>query len=113
MKKIDLETLKSIATSEPLKPALENEEPFAKVNKFITMFKIKDGKNKVAAALIYKVYADWAETPVAKITFYKEFSKMFLSKSQNDKSYYLLNYKPGGLVKKGQELVDQRNAIDI
>lgn len=108
MKKFDLETLKTIATSEPLKPALDNDEPFAKVNKFITLFNIKEGKNAVNASLIYKVYADWSEMPLKKLTFYKEFSKMFLSKSRNDKSYYELNYKPGGLVKKGQELVDLR-----
>lgn len=112
MKKIDLETLKTIATSTPLKPSLDNEEPFAKVHKFITIFKIKEGKNKVNAALIYKAYQDWSEAPVAKITFYKEFSKIFLSKRTNSKAYYELNYKPGGLVKKSQELVDQRNALE-
>ncbi len=112
MKKIDLEALKTIALSEKLKPSLDTEEPFGKVNKFITLFKIKDGKNLVRAALIYKVYADWSEHPIAKISFYKEFSNMFVSKTINDKTFYLLNYKPGGLVKKGQELTDLRNSVE-
>lgn len=113
MKKLDLESLKKIATSEPLKPSLDNDTVFSKTSKFVTLLKIKDGKNKVNASLIYKVYADWSETPIAKMAFYKEFSKLFESDTRNHKVYYLLNYKPGGLVKKGKELKDLREENDI
>lgn len=108
MKKADLESLKKIATSEPLTAVVDDGDNFSKVNKFIRLFKIEEGKNKVMVGLIYKVYKDWTETPLSKKSFCNEFSKIFLSQVKNNRTYYELNYKPGMLVKKGQALVDLR-----
>lgn len=112
MKKQDLEALKTLAVSTPLKPALDDDTNYSKIKKFIMIFNIKEGKNKVNVTLLYKVYADWAEKPMAKRPFYTEFAKFHLSKVKHQKTYYELNIKPGGLVKKGQELTDLRNNIE-
>jgi hypothetical protein len=103
-----LEELKKLALSKPLVPALDDKTYFDKVNKFVTLFNITEGKNKITAGLLYKVFNDWTEQPVKKLTFHKEFGKLFPSDKVNNRTIYRLNYKPGALIKKGKELVDNR-----
>lgn len=112
MKKKTLEELKKLAVSAPLTPALSEDTNFDKVNKFISVFNIEQGKHKITASLLYKVYKDWSPNPIRRIAFHKEFGKLFPSEFINKRTVYKLNYKPGALVKKGQQLVDLRNSIE-
>lgn len=110
--KKDLSKLIDIAKSSRVTEIdLEEDDNFSKVQKFILCFKIKEGKNKIMASLIYKIYSDWATNSVGKPQFFHEFAKLFMP-MHGKKVYYLLNYKPGGLVKKGVELIDKRDNVE-
>lgn len=72
--------------------------------RFVLAFEIKDGKNKVQPGLLYDAYYKWTNKPVGKMTFFRQFAKLFVKKKESTNNFYLLNIKPMDLVNKAEEL---------
>lgn len=109
--KRDLKELIELAKSTPIQPQEElvEDDPATVVQKFVLIFKIKEGNNQVLSRAIYDVYKTWAKDPISKKSFATEFSKLFNSLNIGGTKYYKINYKPLQLVNKGRQLKDKRN----
>ncbi len=97
---------KLIAIAKANKSAIIHTDVSQNLNeatRFVLSFDIKDGKNKILAPLIYDSYHVWSLKPISKQSFFEQFSQLFISHIENNKTYYLLNYKQGELINAAQK----------
>ncbi len=114
LSKKDINELFKIAEANKLKSDIELDEidNFSKVQRFILIFKIKDGKNPVPSKMMYHLYKSWSEDPIPRQAFLLELTKFFEKHTHKNKVCYYLNNKTMTLVKKLETLKDQRKAND-
>lgn len=61
------------------------------VAKFIILFKLKEGKNKVSGQIVFEAYQSWCIRPMKKLAFLRQFAKHFEPVKSSGLKYYFLN----------------------
>lgn len=72
-------------------------EKLTDAGKFVYEFKIKPGKTKIEAQLIYyhyRLWKGWENKPTPKARFFRDFKKYFQADRDKNGIFYMLNERP-------------------